>query len=81
MPVSRIASIILQILVKDLRGIYSLKDKKQVMSPEYLTMFKGFSVTQECIYAFEKREFYSLQFLVKQIRMTPVLSFGDKLYI
>ena len=51
------------------------------MSPEYLTMFKGFSVTQECIYAFEKREFYSLQFLVKQIRMTPVLSFGDKLYI
>ena len=33
------------------------------------------------IYMLLKREFYSLQVLFKQIRMTPVLNFGDKLYI
>lgn len=60
---------------------YPLKDMRQIMSPESSNRHSRAFLSLNNVYIFSKEEFYSLKVLFKQMRMTLVLRFGDKLYI
>lgn len=51
------------------------------MSPESSNRHSRAFLSLNNVYIFLKEEFYSLKVLFKQMRMTLVLRFGDKLYI